>query len=510
MYLHLILRSKGAIMKETTFITTHPSKDISYLINYDGENILKGLNFIEIHDIQKARQIAGFLKLHNHIDIFILSRERRIIKEIYSIFPYVRLVYEPKKPFTDIDKLTRELFNLGSFTICLDSSYANQTTIRELQKQGISVLIRVENDIEAYEATLAGADGVLGKQIEKVHIETDLYFRPFLVSHRGHQANYIENSLNAAIAAENIGAEFIELDIHMTKNNVIVVNHGPSLGENYDKDYAIKRNTFKELKQARQIFNGQPTDDHIESLIHFDKAIKDDVGFILDIKVDTKRNIRRIARMIDAMKRPVYVMSFLPFAIVRINRYANRVKSGMLLSFHEKKLTVNSLLKLVHKYNLVVHPYFLHDSPKYKEALDKRMIPMVPYGLSKTDTYQVFKQGYHMVNSDSIDTLIHLPKQLMTEKYLHYTIGEYTKIILTDEKHNKLDFKAEILFGNPNGLVIDNQGITTADKAGVSYIYLTHTTEVNGEPITYTSDLITITIHEKRGDRNVDSSKSAK
>ncbi len=497
-------------MKATTFITTHPTKDISYLINYDGENVLKGLNLIEVHDIQKARQIAGFLKLHNHVDIFILTRERRIIKEIYSIFPYVRLVYEPKKTYSDIDRLTKELFSLGIFTICLNISYANQSTIRELQKQGISVIIRVTNQIEAYEATLAGADGVIGRQIEKVTIETNFYTRPFLVSHRGYQKEHIENSLGAAIAAQNLGAEFIEMDVHITKNNVVVVNHGPSLGENYDKDYSIKRNTFKELKEASQIFNGQPTEHHIESLINFDKSITNDIGFIIDVKVDSKRNIKRIAKTINTMQRPVYVMSFLPFAIVRINRYLKNVKSGMLLSFNEKKLTLHSLLKLIHKYNLVIHPYYLHENETFINALNKRMIPMVPYGLTKEATYKTFINNYHMVNSDYIDELIHLPKRLITKKHLHYSIGEYKKIIVSDDKLNKIPFKAHVLFENPLGLTFDAHGITGAQESGVSYFYLTYTTNLGDHPITYASDLITITIHNNERENYVTTSKDTK
>ena len=279
-------------MKETVFITNHPSGDISYLLNYDASIILKGLNLIEIHDIEKARQIAGFLKLRARNDIFILSKERKVIKEMYSVHPYARYVYEPKKTFDDINKFTKELFSLGIFTICLDISYANQRVIRELKKCGIVVIIRAETQLEAYEALLSGADGILGKNIEKIKMDPFFYTRPILVSHRGYQVNNIENSLGAAIDAEKLGAEFIELDIHVTKNNVVVVNHGASLGKNYDKDYVIRRNTFKELKEARQVFNGKITDNHIESLINFDKEISNNIGFILDIKVDSKRHIK--------------------------------------------------------------------------------------------------------------------------------------------------------------------------------------------------------------------------
>lgn len=494
-------------MKETIFITNHPSRDVSYLLNYDASNILKGLNLIEIHNVEKARQIAGFLKLRVRNDIFILSRERKVIKEIYSLHPYARLVYEPKKTYDDLNRLVKELFSLGIFTICLDVSYANQRVIRELKKRGIVIIIRVKDQIETYEALLSGVDGILGKDIEKIKIDNTLYTRPFLVSHRGYQINHIENSLGAAIDAEKLGAEFIELDIHVTKNNVVVVNHGPSLGKNYDKDYVIKRSTFKELKEARQIFNGKVTENHIESLINFDKEISNDIGFILDIKTDTKRHIKRIAKVINLMERPVYVMSFLPFAIVRVNKYLRKVKSGMLLSLNEKKLTVDALIKLVHKYNLVIHPYYLHDNPTFIAELNKRMIPMVPYALTKETTNEVFLKGYHMVNSDYIDKLIRLPKHLVVDKFLHYKMGEYKKILLTDEKNNKFSFMAEVLFDNPLGLVFDNLGIISASKPGIAYVYLTFEVKVDKQEIKYASDLITIKVYGNGSEKDVDTPK---
>ena len=497
-------------MKETVFITNHPSGDISYLLNYDASIILKGLNLIEIHDIEKARQIAGLLKLRARNDIFILSKERKVIKEMYSVHPYARYVYEPKKTFDDINKFTKELFSLGIFTICLDISYANQRVIRELKKCGIVVIIRAETQLEAYEALLSGADGILGKNIEKIKMDPFFYTRPILVSHRGYQVNNIENSLGAAIDAEKLGAEFIELDIHVTKNNVVVVNHGASLGKNYDKDYVIRRNTFKELKEARQVFNGKITDNHIESLINFDKEISNNIGFILDIKVDSKRHIKKIAKVINLMERPVYVMSFFPFAIVRANEYLKKVKSGMLLSFNEKKLTVDALIKLVHKYNLVIHPYYLHDNPKFIEALNKRMIPMVPYALSKDATYKVFANKNHMVNSDYIDKLVKLPKHLVVDKFIHYKMGEYKKINLTDENHNKLSFKAEVLFDNPLGLVFDQLGIISAEKSGIAYAYLTFEVKVDKYKIKYASDLIKIKVYGKGSEEDVDTSKSVK
>lgn len=484
-------------MKQTIFITTDSSKDMSYLINYDGINILKGLNLIEIANRQTARQVAGFLKFHNHVDIFILSKDKAIIKEIYSIFPYIRLIYEPRKMIFDLNKTAKELFALNIFTICLDSTYANQATIMEFHRLGIKVIIRVNTQTEAYEATLAGADGILGRDIKKVVIHTDIYTRPFLSAHRGYHKSFPENSLEAGQEAYKLGADFIEMDVHLSQNGVSVVNHAPSLGKAYDKDLLIRKNTYNELKEARHVLKGVKQETTIAALLEFDKTIPEDMGFIVEAKVDTKRAIKKMAKIVNSMTRPVLIMSFLPFAIVRMNTYIKKVKSGMLLNLNEKNLKFPALLKLIHKYNLTLHPYYIHNRPDFIEAFQKRMIGLATWGLTKAQMYSAIKEGYDLINSDYIDALINIPKRIMVDKHINYTIGEYKKVILTDDNHNLLSLVPHILFDNPHSIVFDEHGIIDAKETGTAYVYFTYSVFHEKESLTYASDLVTITIKER-------------
>ena len=108
-----------------------------------------------------------------------------MIQEIYSIYPYTRLVYEPKRSFNDIDKFAKELFFAHTFTVCLDISYAHQNVIREFHLRGLKVIIRVNNQVELYQAVLAGSDGVLGENLDPVEIDSDFTSLPIIVAHRG-------------------------------------------------------------------------------------------------------------------------------------------------------------------------------------------------------------------------------------------------------------------------------------------------------------------------------------
>lgn len=53
--------------------------------------------------------------------------------------------------------------------------------------------------------------------------------RPMAISHRGAHDRFPENSIPAFQRALDLGAEGIELDVHVTRDNVLVVHHDPEL-----------------------------------------------------------------------------------------------------------------------------------------------------------------------------------------------------------------------------------------------------------------------------------------
>jgi glycerophosphoryl diester phosphodiesterase len=63
-------------------------------------------------------------------------------------------------------------------------------------------------------------------------IETDFFAlpRPRVVAHRGFSGAYPENTLPAFRAADAIGAAYLELDVHLTRDGEVVVIHDDDLG----------------------------------------------------------------------------------------------------------------------------------------------------------------------------------------------------------------------------------------------------------------------------------------
>lgn len=72
---------------------------------------------------------------------------------------------------------------------------------------------------------------------------------PRIIAHRGDSHNYPENTLEAFVSAMNMGIDVIETDVHLTKDNQIVVWHDPTLERNTDGVGKIEDFTLSELKK---------------------------------------------------------------------------------------------------------------------------------------------------------------------------------------------------------------------------------------------------------------------
>ncbi len=71
-----------------------------------------------------------------------------------------------------------------------------------------------------------------------------------MIAHRGASGEHPENTLVAFRAAAEAGAPYFELDVHMTRDGVIVVSHDAELSRTCGLDVAIRDLTLAELKRA--------------------------------------------------------------------------------------------------------------------------------------------------------------------------------------------------------------------------------------------------------------------
>ena len=132
------------------------------------------------------------------------------------------------------------------------------------------------------------------------------------IAHRGlHNKEYTENGMKAFSNAINHGVAF-EYDIHLTKDNELVVCHDESLKRTTGKEGIIEDLTLKEIKENYRLLDGG----EIPTLQEVIDLNKNQVPMVIELKV-FRKNYKPLAKRFKEYlpqlnKRDTLIISFDP------------------------------------------------------------------------------------------------------------------------------------------------------------------------------------------------------
>lgn len=95
-----------------------------------------------------------------------------------------------------------------------------------------------------------------------------------VIAHRGASARELENTLAAFRAAVELGADGVELDVHVTSDAVVIVNHDDTIA-----GMPISNNSLDELR-AQPLGNGEP----VPTLAEVLRELGDAVDVFVEVK----------------------------------------------------------------------------------------------------------------------------------------------------------------------------------------------------------------------------------
>jgi len=236
--------------------------------------------------------------------------------------------------------------------------------------------------------------------------------RPLIMAHRGESENTPENTMLALESAASIGVDVLESDVHLTKDDKIVLFHDEDLERTTGKSGTIRTYTLDELRQidfgytftsddgATFPFRGKG-----HSIVTLQEAFErfPDTIFNLDIKDTFPSAPMELARLISHMERsesviiasfhniqierfrelmpkiptsahPGEVRNFVLSTKIGLPRISNNdihyrafqvpMKSGPL------KVVTNKFVRKAHEHNLAVHVWTINDTPTMNHLFD--------------------------------------------------------------------------------------------------------------------------------------------
>lgn len=193
-----------------------------------------------------------------------------------------------------------------------------------------------------------------------------------IIAHRGNSGEAPENSRIAFEQALNLGVDFLECDVQLTKDNVPIILHDVSLKKvsNNKVDIDVNKLLYKEIKNLEigSWFGEEFRGEEILSLEDFFKLTKYNSGVMLDIKEETftkSNQIQSICNKIQNLqqKNSKILVGSLSFKIMK--ELKRSFKSDQLISIIEYEKEIENFLSLNTKYYAINETFLKSDVIKF-------------------------------------------------------------------------------------------------------------------------------------------------
>ena len=161
------------------------------------------------------------------------------------------------------------------------------------------------------------------------------------IAHRGFSGKYPENTLLAFRKAIEAGADGAELDVHLTKDNELVVIHDERIDRTTDGEGFVADYTYGELSRfdASATFKDVYGFNKIPTLREYFELVKPVDGFITNIELKTGFNeypgieqaVYDLIREFGLEDRTI-ISSFNHYSVMRFKALAPQIKCGYLVA----------------------------------------------------------------------------------------------------------------------------------------------------------------------------------
>lgn len=288
-------------LKDGALIGADPSgKELGTLRDCVSSLKLKMIPAFRIEDKSLEAALRTFINSNNIGDCFVISPDSSLLKSLCEATRSAR-------PILDLTALeNNEVTASGAFlkasacgtkTVLVNASALDNEKTLAMRARALSVFAVLDSEdvSEIHTAVFNGVMGIVAKDHDKVisHYgaitEKTLNAPPLVVAHRGDIQNCPENILRSFISAEGSGASVIELDVWLTKDNHLVVNHDSKTNKWNEKLTCTDatREQLKKLKLASGGIDGDEVTFYDEVMEHFSK---DGSNVVFTVEIKDKRN----------------------------------------------------------------------------------------------------------------------------------------------------------------------------------------------------------------------------
>lgn len=536
-----LIKSLNTVRPATTLVNINSNLDI---VDTNNNNIISTIEFIKeiegktipafrTNDLETAVSLVTLLETELVKDFYLFTETSEIILKARENYYYTRGVLEFNFDETKTNLEETDLINIRNnankaqaTAIIIPNEYISYENVRYLQKRLITVWTKTNNELsQNYNAILSGANGILTNNFNDIFEiyqdfpENSVIRKPFTIAHRGlssYSENAIapkdlepENSVYATNLAIERGAEIIEIDLHITKDNEVVVYHDFNTERFYDKNIDIAQSTLSELKSLNYKYE-KFSDTKILTFDEFLSNFKNsDVIFFVEIKSWVRGSIINKVRTVlenNNMMNNSVIISFVDFQIEDTMSIIPELSVGLLdysgVYTNNKNQTVENVLNKVMPYPTTINHSYPGLSLENVKALSHRGITVWPWTINNKELDKYFMMG---VGGNTSDTLSYyndawLGFELNDTKYT-YDLNDKNQVTIMSKqttingKEYEMVPDYQIIDDGGTGIVLDKGKVVSANKTGVVSILVSMKTKLPDQtPIVLFNNLVTINI----------------
>lgn len=224
----------------------------------------------------------------------------------------------------------------------------------------------------------------------KLNLLNDQKFR--IIAHRGASAHAPENTIESFQLAKEMGADYIEMDLHLTKDGHLIVIHDETVDRTTDGTGNVRELTLTEIKQldAGSWFSDDFKGVKVPTMEEVFNKFGHDINYCIEIKSpNVNKGIEeKLLTMLNkykllgkvASKGKVIIQSFNKKSLINIHEMNRSIPLVQLMKKNEiekydftkvKEYAIgigpnykglnNNLIKRVREEGLLIHPYTIDD-----------------------------------------------------------------------------------------------------------------------------------------------------
>jgi glycerophosphoryl diester phosphodiesterase len=230
-----------------------------------------------------------------------------------------------------------------------------------------------------------------------------------IIAHRGASNLAPPNTLKSFQKAIELRADFIEFDVHLSRDEEIVINHDAYISHKDGEKRFIKEMLLEEIKKE-DVGEGE----RIPTLKELVRISKGNIGLQCEVKApNLSKKLVSLLKQEDLIETSI-ISSFMLKELLEIQKLESNIKLGLLIPTGiQPSRRLNKYIQKAFDNNFfAIHPHFKSIDEEYVRFIHENELKVNVWTVNEeSDMNEVLKMGVDGIISDDVE----LVKKVLNE-----------------------------------------------------------------------------------------------